>query len=224
MKKSLLQLAFKLLPTQRQLPKLKTWYISLVVKIYECNFFSEQTIHIPIFNPVDLLGKGTQTFTSPAIETTTLRSISTSSTVSKNLQKSAIWVSWTRLFFFFVQIFSHMWWFFKIPQDFRVLHFEKSSKMAKKIGKTLEKPCTYSHMSLIRYMNGTIFPFLAHCEHQTSEKFHILAKVETKNNLFEFPLATNQSKNSIQTQIHNCKTNNNHQTGHGIIHDNDDEK
>ena len=87
MEKSLLQLAFKLLPTQRQLPKLKTCYISLVVKICECNFFSDQTIHIPIFNPVDLLGKGTQTFTSPAIETTTLRSISTSSTVSINLQK-----------------------------------------------------------------------------------------------------------------------------------------
>ena len=86
MKKGLLQLAFKLLPTQRQLPKLKPG-ISLVVKICECNFFSDQTIHIPIFNPVDLLGKGTQTFTSPAIETTTLRSISTSSTVSINLQK-----------------------------------------------------------------------------------------------------------------------------------------
>ena len=69
----------------------------------------------------------------------------------------------------------------------------------------------------------TIFPFLAHCEQQTSEKFHILAKVETKNNLFEFPLATNQSKNSIQTQTesdHDRKTNNHH-AGHRFVNDNE---
>ena len=165
-------------------PNYPFFFCVLALQIWECNFFFwTDTHHIPIFNPVDLLGKGTQTFTSPAIETTTLGSISTSSsTVSENIFKNN-------------------------ANFFREINFTK----------IFVKFISWKKFFIALF----VFPFLAHCQQQTSEKFHILAKVETKNNLFEFPLATYQSKNSIQTQIHDCKTNNNHQTGHRII---DDEK